>query len=209
MLPLVPETTTASGWRRQRTQAARNELRILDSTRRLLQSDDAGTVDMRDIARAAGVGVGTIYRRFGDKGALLAAVIDADERELQDALLTGPPPLGPGPPAGERLQAFLVALAALTEDNLNVLLATNAASPGRMYVGAYGAWRLHVIHLLAELRPDLGDVDRGWYADALLAPLDPQTYAVQRRRLGMNADAIAANLRALALALALSSPPPA
>jgi AcrR family transcriptional regulator len=200
MLHPVPDTT-ARGWRRQRSEAARNEQRILDSTRRLLAQGGAGTVEMRDIARAAGVGVGTIYRRFGEKAALLAAVIDADERELQDALLGGPPPLGPGPPARERLQAFLAALAALTEDNLDVLLATDAASPGRMSLGAYGAWRLHVIHLLAALRPDLSERDRGWYADVLLAPLDSQTYATQRRRFGMSAEAIAANLAALATAL--------
>src|SRR3954451_19976939 len=44
---------------RQRDAAARNEARILDTTRALLQDDDAGAVDIRDIARAAGVGVGT------------------------------------------------------------------------------------------------------------------------------------------------------
>jgi AcrR family transcriptional regulator len=201
----VPETT-APGWRRQRSEAARNELRILDSTRELL-ARSAGAVDMREIAQAAGVGVGTIYRRFGDKAALLAAVIGEDERELQDALLAGSPPLGPGAPAEERLGAFLVALAGLTEDNLDVLLATETASPGRMHVGAYGAWRLHVIHLLGELRPDLADLDLGWHADVLLAPLDGQIYATQRRGFGMTAEAIAANVRALAAAL--SSPPPA
>ncbi len=187
---------------RQREQAARNEARILDATRALLRDDDAGAVEIRDIAKAAGVGVGTVYRRFGDKAALLAAVIGADERVLQDALLSGPPPVGPGAPAGERLGAFLDALAALTEANLNALLATDAASAGRVHVGAYRAWRLHVAHLVSELRPELTDADGGWYADALLGPLDSQTYAFCRREQGMTAASIAANLRALAAAVA-------
>jgi AcrR family transcriptional regulator len=193
---------TVEPWSRQRRSAERNETAILEATRALLRDADAGALEMRDVARSAGVGVGTVYRRFGDKAALLAAVIGADERELQDAILAGPPPLGPGAPAADRLDAFLTALAALTEANLNVLLAVDAASPARMEVGAYGAWRLHVIHLLSDLRPDLDDGDRGWFADALLAPLASETYATQRRRLGMSAEAVARNLRALAAAVA-------
>ena len=146
------------------------------------------SVDIRDIARAAGVGVGTVYRRFGDKATLLASVIGADEQRLQDALLSGPPPIGPGAPPAERLTAFLDALMRLTEDNLNVLLAVDTASVGRVHVGAYRAWRLHVAYLLGELRPDLAEADRGWYADALLGPLDSGLYAFARRDQGLSVE---------------------
>lgn len=129
-------------------------------------------------------------------------MIGADERRLQDALLSGPPPIGPGAPAAERLAAFLEALVRLTEDNLTVLLAVDTASAGRVHVGAYRAWRLHVAHLLGELRPDLADVDRRWFADALLGPLDSGLYAFARRDQGLTSDAIAANLRTLAAAIA-------
>src|SRR6187401_2225355 len=84
-VPLHCDPTTATH-ARQREEAARNEARILEATRALLRDDDAGAVEIRDVARAAGVGVGTVYRRFGDKAGLLAAVIGADERVLQDAL---------------------------------------------------------------------------------------------------------------------------
>ena len=187
---------------RQREEAARNEAKILDTTRALLQADDAGSVEIRDIAKAAGVGVGTVYRRFGDKATLLASVIGADEQQLQDALLSGPPPIGPGAPPAERLTAFLDALTRLTEDNLNVLLAVDTASVGRVHVGAYRAWRLHVAHLLGDLRADLSEADRGWYADALLGPLDSGLYAFARRDQGLSVEGIAANLRALAAAVA-------
>ena len=92
----------------------------------------------------------------------------------------------------------------MTEDNLNVLLAVDTASEGRVHVGAYRAWRLHVAHLLGELRPELAEADRGWYADALLGPLDSGLYAFARRDQGLSMDAIAANLRALAAATAAS-----
>src|SRR5437660_1013209 len=100
----------AAGWRRQRDWAARNETRILEAARSLLSSAEASSVEMRDIAHAAGVGVGTLYRRFGDKAGLLAAVVGEQERELQEAMLRGRPPLGPGAAADERLMAFLDAL---------------------------------------------------------------------------------------------------
>ena len=197
-MPGDPEARAPDTWRPQREAAARNEAKIVDAARALLRERDPGAVDMRDIARAAGVGVGTLYRRFGDKARLLAAIVDDEERELQEAVLRGPPPLGPGAPALERLTAFLEALAGLTERNVDVLLATDATPPGRLRIGAYAAWRLHVSGLLAELRPDLSSDGPGWYADALLGPLDPQLYALHRRQQGFSARRLAAHLGELA-----------
>jgi AcrR family transcriptional regulator len=183
-------------WRPQREAAARNETAILTAARRLLRSSAPGRVDVRDIARGAGVGVGTVYRHFTDKATLLAAVVGDDERTLQDAILSGPPPLGPGAPPGERLRAFLAALAELTDDNLNILLATDIASGGRLRVGAYSAWRLHVATLLREL--DLPQPDAWWLADVLLAPLAADLYALHAREHGMRSDQIVTRLTALA-----------
>ncbi len=157
-------------------------------------------VQIRDIAAAAGVGTGTVYRRFGGKAELLQAVIAGEEHELQEAVLRGEPPLGPDAPPAARAVGFLAALAALTERNLGVLLATDAEPPGWIGTGAYAGWRHHLSNLLAEVRTDLVLEDRGWYADALLAPLVPETYSLQRRR-GTDAERIAANLKDLAAAV--------
>jgi AcrR family transcriptional regulator len=189
-------------WRPQREAAARNEEKLLQTARRLLASPDATTVDMRDIAQAAGVGVGTLYRRFGDKAGLLAAVIGDDEHELQEAVLQGPPPLGPGAPADERLAAFIDALVALTERNIGALVMTEATPPGRLKVGAYGGWREHLVLLLRQLRTDLDGKDAGWHADILLASVDAQLYAFQRRELKLSQRRIAANAKGLARAIA-------
>ncbi|HEX2286160.1 MAG TPA: helix-turn-helix domain-containing protein, partial [Mycobacterium sp.] len=188
-------------WRPQREAAARNEAKVLDAARALLSSD-APEVDMRVIAQAAGVGVGTLYRRFGAKAGLLAAVIGEDERALQEAVLHGPPPLGPDAPPGERLAAFMDALVSLTERNLGALLVTDLTPPGRLKVGAYRGWRLHLVTLLRRLRPDLDAKDAGWHADVLLATVDPQLYAHQRREAGLSKRRIASNAKALAAAIA-------
>jgi AcrR family transcriptional regulator len=196
-----PELPPADGWRTQRRQAAGNHTKILRAARGLLADADASALDMRDVAEAAGVGVGTVYRRFGDKAGLLAELLGDDERRLQDAILAADPPLGHEAPARERLEAFLQALVDLTERNLNILLATDATPSGRLAIGAYGAWHLHLVHLLATLAPDAEADDLAWRADLLLAALDPALYAHQRRPRGLGADRIARNLGETALRL--------
>ena len=109
---------------------------------------------MDDIARAAGVGKGTLFRRFGDRQGLLRALLDEAERRLQEDVLRGPPPLGPGAPPAERLLAFLHGMVELVEERGAILRAYETSSPGaRLRTAAYQGWHLHVSVLLAELRP--------------------------------------------------------
>jgi len=184
------------GWRPQREAATRNHQALLDAAAELVRERGVADVDVRDIASRAGVGVGTVYRRFGDKANLIAAVIGQQERDLQDALLSGPAPLGPGAPPADRLAAFLQALCALTEANLDILTASEGASPAaRFRIGAYSAWRLHVTVLLRQADPAL---DADWWADTLLAPLGAALYRHQRRERGFSAERIAANTTAAA-----------
>ncbi len=61
---------------------------------------------MDDIAAAAGVGKGTVFRRFGSRAGLMMVLLDEDERASQQAFLFGPPPLGPDAPPLDRLVAF-------------------------------------------------------------------------------------------------------
>jgi AcrR family transcriptional regulator len=155
--------------RRERADAARNRARVLDAARRLFAERGLRAVSMADVAEAAGVAKGTVFHRFGDRSGLALALLDEHERELQERVLRGPPPLGPGAPARERLRAFLEALADLTDDHRELLLEVDHARPaGRYRTGAYRAWAQHTAVLLHELRPD---ADAELLADVLLAPL--------------------------------------
>jgi AcrR family transcriptional regulator len=124
---------------------------------------------MDQIAGAAGVGKGTLFRRFGDKAGLAVAVLEEQETRLRQATQMGPPPLGPGAPPADRLRAFLVAYVEFLDANLDLVHLAETASPGARYrVGGYLAWQRHVRGLVHLARPDL---DAEFLAHALLAPL--------------------------------------
>ena len=90
----------------ERGDAARNRLLLLDAARRLIAERGADAVSMDDIASAAGVGKGTVFRRFGSRAGLMMVLLDEDERASQQAFLFGPAPLGPDAAPLERLIAF-------------------------------------------------------------------------------------------------------
>jgi AcrR family transcriptional regulator len=155
--------------RRERADAARNREKVLAAARRLFAEHGVASVTMEQVARAAGVGKGTVFHRFGDRAGLALALLDDRERELQEAILDGHPPLGPGAPAGERLVAFLDAALDFTVEHAELLIAADSGRPGgRYFTGAYASWHQHTALLLAELRPGS---DAGVLAHVVLAPL--------------------------------------
>lgn len=165
--------------RPERADAAGNRVRILAAAEALFAERGVDQVSMDEVASVAGVGKGTLYRRFGDRAGLGIAVLDARERDLQEAILRGPPPLGPGVPPASRLHAFANAYFAYLERNLDLVVMCETAVAGARYrTGVYAAWRRHVELLLA----DAGRQPAGILADYLLAALagDLQRSLVER-----------------------------
>jgi AcrR family transcriptional regulator len=189
--------------RPERADAARNRLRILEAARTLFAQRGVDRVSLEEVARAAGVGKATLFRRFGDRGALFLALLDEHERELQDVVLRGDPPLGPGAPPRDRLMAFLDALLALSFEHRELLLASETARPGaRLQTGAYAVWHRHVSWLLGQLRGEEDDL----LAHLLLAAFDAElltalrdqgrTQQSVREAIGLMASALIAHRRA-------------
>ncbi|HLV72628.1 MAG TPA: helix-turn-helix domain-containing protein [Vulgatibacteraceae bacterium] len=179
----------------ERADAAHNRRRILRAAADLIADRGPEAVSMDEVARAAGVGVGTVYRRFGDRARLVFAVIDDREREFQAAFLQGPPPLGPGAAPRDRLRAFLHALADRTEEQADLLLMAESDPPeARFREGSYHLYHRHLVMLLGRIRPD---ADTAYLADALLAPLAANLFLHQRRTRGMSLDRIKAGLDTL------------
>jgi AcrR family transcriptional regulator len=171
-LPLV------EAQRPERADAAENRRRVLAAASRLFAEQGAANVSMDAVAAAAGVGKGTLFRRFGDRASLARAVISEREAKLQDELIRGAPPLGPGAPARERLAAFGRAYLEFLEAHRDTILAAEFGSPGfRLGSAPYAFYRTHITLLLREA----GCGDHAEYlADVLLSPLAASTFKYHR-----------------------------
>jgi AcrR family transcriptional regulator len=172
LLDPLPEVT-------ERADAARNRRRVLEAAAKLFAERGVDCVSMDDVADEAGVGKGTLYRRFGDRASLALAVLSTREAAFQEELIRGAPPLGPGAPAVERLHAFGQAVHDFRDENLEILVAGERAAPvDRFESRPYAAYRLHMRLLLQDAAPDI-DVDCA--TEALLAPLSADYLFYLRR----------------------------
>lgn len=151
----------------ERRDAARNRELLLGAAQELVERCGPGAVTMDAVAAAAGVGKGTVFRRFDSREGLMAALLDHSETEWQAQVMSGPPPLGPGAEPWERLLAFGRSRLETTLVHAELIRAA-----GRAGTRSYAAWSfaaMHVRYLLGELGVT-GDLPM--LAVALLAPLE-------------------------------------
>ncbi len=188
--------------RRERADAARNRVAILAAAERLVVERGADCMTMDEVACAAEVGKGTLFRHFGDRCGLLRALLDERERVFQEDFIRGPAPLGPGAPACERLVAFGERMLDHIELQGDLLAAAENGDPGeRLRHSVYAAYRAHVTALLRSSRLDRGT---GYIADVLLGALATELVLYQRRDLGMPQDELKRRWRELVQTLAAS-----
>ncbi|MCW2755223.1 MAG: regulatory protein TetR [Marmoricola sp.] len=153
---------------RERSDAARNRDALIVAAQQLVSRCGAEAVTMDAVAEAAGVGKGTVFRRFGNRAGLMARLLDESEAAWQGAVISGPPPLGPGAPPRERLLAFGRSRLTSNLERADLLVAASGADTTRSYA-AYSFTATHVRYLLDELGVQ-GDI--ALLATALLAPLE-------------------------------------
>jgi len=164
---------------KERADAARNRAAVLQAAAGLFAEHGVAGVSMDQVAAAAGVGKGTIFRRFGDKAGLAVALLDSRERELQEAILHGPPPLGPEADPEARLTAFASAYLDYLLEHLELVRMSETAAPGARYrIGAYRFWHRHVSILLN------GSPDPDYAAHAFLAALAAEQVSAVLPELG-------------------------
>ncbi len=177
----------------ERGDAARNRALLLDAARRLVAERGADAVTTDDIAAAAGVGKGTLFRRFGSRAGLMMVLLDEDERASQQAFLFGPPPLGPDAPPVDRLVAFGRERIRFVRTHHALLSAANR-DPRNRYNAPAMVQRTHV-RVLLQSAGTTGDLDA--QADALLALLDAD-YVEHRLRDGHTLQTVAGAWESLA-----------
>lgn len=166
--PLVELSVTDQA-PQERGDAARNRTLILGAARRLITERGADAVSTDDIAAAAGVGKGTLFRRFGSRAGLMIVLLDEDEKTAQQAFMFGPPPLGPGAPPLERLLAYGRSRLEFVHTH-HALMSDANRDPQTRFSPPATLHHRHV-RVLLEDAGTTGDLDA--QAAALLALLDP------------------------------------
>lgn len=173
---------------RERADAAANRVRILQAARRVLAERGAEGTSIDAIACEAGVGKGTVFRRFGDRSGLFQALSDEHLRSFQDAFIAGPPPLGPGAPPRERLAAFLNGLLDLYDSHLELTLALEK-DRWKAPIEGYLTLSMHLENLLRQVSPKL---DAPITAQLLLNALNVNLVSYLRRDQGVSLESIKA-----------------
>lgn len=179
-----------------RKDAARNHAAILEAAARLIAERGPDGFAMEDVAAAAGVGKGTVFRRFGDREGLVRAVVDrtsepwlAQSRELLEADHL---------PAEERVVTFVAGLFDHVVASLPLVMALERVS-GRTIACDANAELTHarLAALVERVRPD-ADVD--FLAHALVAGLRAEVLHHLVHRCGLGVPRVRAGVLSLARA---------
>lgn len=191
--------------RPERRDAAANRQLILETAEQLFAQHGVGHVSMADIAQAAGVGKGTLYRRFANKGELCLALMDTQMAEFQNSMLSRMQQMSArGVPKLEQLDQFLDALVHFTDTHSPLLC---VAQREGLLQGADGNlqmphfWQYMTVNGLlkaAVLSGELSsELDLEYLADALLAPLKADIFRFQRQVRNFSLARISAGVRTL------------
>jgi AcrR family transcriptional regulator len=159
-----------------RSDAARNRAAVLAAASRLFSARSSGSdVSMDQIAEAAGVGKGTLFRAFGDRAGLLQAVFEAHTDTFREAVTSGPAPLGPTAEPRERLHAIMTEIVRAKLAHRQLALALEETVSQRkadtLYQTAPYQWIHEVLtEILDQILADRpNDTSPRWLAHVLLA----------------------------------------
>lgn len=187
----------------ERRDAARNRATILATARELFERRGVTCVTMEEISREAGVGKGTLYRRFPNKVDLCQALLDESTRRLQSETLQ----ILSGADAAplEKLGLFFERLVCFTEQNLDLLYGGHEVLIGgdRLAQFSHPAhdWQRSTVLGLLRAAVRAGDLDADadlqYLSEALLAPLNVDLYYHQRRVEGLPPGRISAGMKSL------------
>ncbi|GCE31279.1 hypothetical protein KDA_67630 [Dictyobacter alpinus] len=201
--PFMPE-------RHERRDAMEHRRRILAVARQLFATQGVDAVSMHQIAVAAGIGQGTLYRRYTNKGELCMELMHEGHKKFVEeigALFKAHATAS----ALERLDGVLTHLVALFEEQAVWLSAIAAPLPQggscdevegarkfSLQQAPFYRWLHELLSCLfseAVEREEIAALDVSYTADALLATLHPICYLFQRQERGFSAERILQGLR--------------
>jgi AcrR family transcriptional regulator len=182
--------------RPSRADALRNRQLLLETAQRLFAAHGVEAVSMSAIAEAAEVGKGTLYRHFANKTDLCLALLDQQQRALQERTLQR---LRQVDDAYANLRWFLREVMTFVWDNLPLLLfGAPEARLMALSAAAHLWWRQTVRGLLARLGLQQ---HLDYAADALYVMLEAHTLYFQQQTRHCALDELIAGIHALLDAL--------
>lgn len=181
-----------------RKDAQANQQKILTTAQQLFDQSTVAAVSMQDIAQAAGIGAGTLYRHYRNKSALCLALVTD---RIASFIVASNQYLTTAPSDGARVFDHVIgAYLQLRETNMALLASVEAGEPGRLdfyqselYRNLEGLFQ----QVLGRLTPTLTTDERVFRADMLIAMLKSTSYAFQRHERGRTQPAILQLLRQL------------
>jgi len=159
-----------------RADARRNRELLLDTAKKLFEAEGVEAVSMTAIADTAGVGKGTLYRHFDNKADVCNALLDEDQRRLQNAVLQHMAEQSHTPP--EKTHWFLEQILRFVLKNVSLLSVEEDAVGIGLEHPAHYWWRQTLLGLLQRQLP--GE-DVSYRADVLYVMLDVRTIQFQQR----------------------------
>ncbi|RRK10289.1 TetR/AcrR family transcriptional regulator [Lactiplantibacillus garii] len=181
-----------------RKDARQNQKKILTTARQLFSARGVDAVSMKDIASAAGIGAGTLYRHYAHKSTLcLALVTDRVRAFITDCdqyLITSQAD------AVEQFNVVLGRYLSIREANMALLTNVEAGEPGRLQFYQSELYRdLAQLfrRVISNLTPGLTTATLTFRTDMLIAMLKSTSYAFQRNERQLSQTEILTELRQL------------
>ncbi|MHB8596197.1 MAG: TetR/AcrR family transcriptional regulator [Ktedonobacteraceae bacterium] len=196
--------------RHERRDAAEHRQRILEVANRLFAEHGVDAVSMHQIAMAAGIGQGTLYRRYAHKGALCVDLMREYHEQFMEEIATLLK-INATATALERLDGVLALCITLLEEqgallgpivtaNMRDALCDESDHSHRIPVQRepFYLWLYELFAgLLTEAvtRGELAPLDIPFTTDAILATFHPMFYRFQRQERGFTPERILQGLR--------------
>jgi AcrR family transcriptional regulator len=212
--------------RHERRDAAEHRQRILGVARHLFAQQGVEAVSMHQIALAAEIGQGTLYRRYANKGELCLDLLREQYERFGEEIATLLAQASTAP-ALDRLESVLAKMVLFLEEQgtmggLVVVAGTerrdepcNESDLSRHIAFQQTPWYRWLHELLAGLlteaveRSELAALDIPYTADVMLAALHPAVYRFQRQERGFSSERIVQGLRHIYIDGVKAPPAPA
>jgi AcrR family transcriptional regulator len=168
----VEEEDKQAKGRKPRADGVRNRERLMEAAKAGF-ADVGQDVALEDIARRAGVGIGTLYRHFPSRDAIVEAVYRREVQQLSDAATRLVETLAPGEALHTWMRLFVDYVA--TKKIILSALQSIAGGVSDLYAIS-GARILDAVTLLVERAREHGDIREDVQATDVLRALFGLTY---------------------------------